>query len=99
MSRPAGTTARSGSSVRAATSIDPSLFLPAIEEHLGKLRVEREHALSVNAAEWVVRNYDDQITAYKRVAEAMHKLVEGLPQEQKRIVDIPQNRGGMRYEE
>lgn len=65
---------------------DPS-FLPAIEEHLGKLRVEREHALSVNAAEWVVRNYDDQITAYKRVAEAMHKLVEGLPQEQRIALD------------
>lgn len=65
---------------------DPS-FLPAIEEQLVKLRVEREHALTVDAAEWVIRNYDDQIGSFKRVAEAMRELIEGLPDEQRDALD------------
>ena len=65
---------------------DPS-FLPAIEDQIAKLRLEREHALTVNAAEWVLRNYDDQITAFKKIATAMRALIEHLPDEQRAALD------------
>jgi hypothetical protein len=65
---------------------DPS-FLPAIEDQIAKLRLEREHALTVNAAEWVTRNYDDQIAAFKKIAAAMKALVEGLPDQQRAALD------------
>jgi integrase len=61
---------------------DPS-FLPAIEDQIAKLRLEREHAVTVNAAEWVTKNYDDQIASFKKIAAAMTALVEGLPDEQR----------------
>jgi integrase len=61
---------------------DPS-FLPAIEDQIAKLRLEREHAATVNAAEWVTTNYDDQITAFKKIATSMKTLIEDLPDEQR----------------
>ena len=65
---------------------DPS-FLPAIEDQIAKLRLEREHAVTVNAAEWVTKNYDDQITAFKKIAAAMKALIEDLPDEQRAALD------------
>lgn len=65
---------------------DPS-FLPAIEEQIAKLRLEREHAITVNAADWVVRNYDDQIAAFKKIATSMKTLIEQLPDEQRAALD------------
>jgi hypothetical protein len=65
---------------------DPS-FLPPIEDQIAKLRLEREHALTVNAAEWVLRNYDDQITAFKKIAAAMRALIEHLPDDQRAALD------------
>jgi len=61
---------------------DPS-FLPAIEDQIAKLRLEREHAATVNAAEWVTTNYDDQITAFKKIATSMKALIEDFPDEQR----------------
>jgi integrase len=65
---------------------DPS-FLPAIEDQIAKLRLEREHALTDNAADWVTRNYDDQIAAFKKIAAAMKALIEGLPGEQRAAIE------------
>jgi integrase len=65
---------------------DPS-FLPAIEDQIAKLRLEREHAVTVNAADWVTTNYDDQIASFKKIATAMKALVEGLPDEQRAALD------------
>ena len=65
---------------------DPS-FLPAIEEQIAKLRLEREHAITVAAADWVVRNYDDQIAAFKKIAAAMKTFIEQLPDEQRTALD------------
>jgi hypothetical protein len=61
--------------------------LPAIEDQIAKLRLEREHALTVNAAQWVTKNYDDQITSFKTIAAAMKALIEGLPDEQRTALD------------
>jgi integrase len=65
---------------------DPS-FLPAIEDQIAKLRLERERAVTVNAAEWVINNYDDQIAAFKNIAAAMKALIENLPDEQRTALD------------
>jgi len=65
---------------------DPS-FLPAIEDQIAKLRLEREHASTVNAADWVTKNYDDQIASFKKVAAAMKTLVEALPGDQRAALD------------
>lgn len=65
---------------------DPS-FLPAIEEQIAKLRVEREHALAVNAAGWVLSNYDDQISAFSRVTAAIIRLIDSLPEEQRNAIN------------
>jgi integrase len=65
---------------------DPS-FLPAIEDQIAKLRLEREHAIAVNAAEWVTQNYDDQITAFKKIATAMKALIEDLHDQQRTALD------------
>jgi integrase len=65
---------------------DPS-FLPAIEDQIAKLRLEREHAVTVNAAEWVTNNYDDQITAFKKIAASMKTLIEDLPDEQRAALE------------
>lgn len=65
---------------------DPS-FTPAVEEHIAKLRNEREAALTIGAADWVVRNYDDQIAAFKNVATLMDRLMEELTDEQRQAVD------------
>jgi integrase len=65
---------------------DPS-FLPAIEDQIAKLRLEREHAVTVNAAEWVTKNYDDQIAAFKKIAASMKVLVEALPGEQRAALE------------
>jgi integrase len=65
---------------------DPS-FLPAIEDQIAKLRLEREHAVTVNAAEWVTKNYDDQIASFKKVAAAMKAVVEELPDEQRAALE------------
>ncbi len=65
---------------------DPS-FLPAIEDQIAKLRLEREHAVTVNAAEWVTNNYDDQIAAFKKIATSMKTLIEELPSEQRAALE------------
>lgn len=65
---------------------DPS-FLPAIEDQIAKLRLEREHAVTVNAAEWVTKNYDDQIASFKKIAAAMKTLIEDLPGEQQAALE------------
>jgi hypothetical protein len=41
----------------------------------------------VNAAEWVTKNYDDQIAAFKKIAGAMKALIENLPDEQRAALD------------
>jgi integrase len=56
---------------------DPS-YLPAIEDHIRSLKADREMAVMMETDEFVVRNLDDQITAFKGTAETMRKLMEGM---------------------
>jgi hypothetical protein len=55
---------------------DPS-FLPALEAHIARLRADKETAMAMGAAEYVVANMSAEIDAFARVAEKMRqRLVE-----------------------
>ena len=72
-------TARSDSSARGVTSIGPIRCSSRDRRPDRQTALEREHAVTVNAAEWVTKNYDDQIATFKKIAAAMKALVEALP--------------------
>jgi integrase len=57
---------------------DPS-YLPAIEEHINALKADRETALAMDAAEFVVRNLADQADAFTTVATTMRDTLASLP--------------------
>jgi hypothetical protein len=64
---------------------DPS-YLPAVEDQIRSLRTEREMAVMMEVDEFVVRNFDDQIAAYKRVVDQMHQqLADMEPQERAEV--------------
>lgn len=53
-------------------------FLPAIAEHLTELRADRELATSTGAADWVVANMDDQITAFDEIHARLHDQLTSM---------------------
>lgn len=66
---------------------DPS-FIPAIEEHLNGLRGDRESALAIDVAPYVVENLNAQIASFDEVLERMrHSLNQLIPDERERIED------------
>ncbi|MFF4306713.1 tyrosine-type recombinase/integrase [Streptomyces sp. NPDC001601] len=65
---------------------DPS-YLPALEQQIAGLRADREAALAMDAADWVVRNFDDQIRAYTKSAEKMRRQLEEMPEEERATVE------------
>ncbi len=65
---------------------DPS-YLPAVEAHVAELRVNKEHALATDAAGWVVTNIQDQVDAFRSVAQAMQTLLDDLPDDDRRAVE------------
>jgi integrase len=56
---------------------DPS-YLPAVEDHVRQLRADRETALAMDAADFVVRNLDEQVAAFGDVAGKMRDGVQAL---------------------
>lgn len=56
---------------------DPS-YLTAIDGHIAQLRVDRELAIASDAAEWVITNFDEQISAFAGIASALRSTVSGL---------------------
>ena len=65
---------------------DPS-FMPAIEEHIAKLRGEMEAAMLIGAADWIVRNLDEQIQSFKAVLRLMDNSLKSLDAEQRAAID------------
>lgn len=65
---------------------DPS-YLPALEQQIADLRADKEAALAMEAADWVVRNLDDQISAYSKSADEMRRKLEALPVEERAAVE------------
>ncbi|WP_329218022.1 site-specific integrase [Streptomyces sp. NBC_01485] len=65
---------------------DPS-YLPALEQQIADLRADKESALAMDAADWVVRNLDDQIRAYSKSADEMRRQLEAMPEEERTRVE------------
>ncbi|MBB5939511.1 tyrosine-type recombinase/integrase [Streptomyces zagrosensis] len=64
---------------------DPS-YLPAMEDHIRQLRAQREKAFMMDVDEFVVRNMDDEVAAYKKRVDQMREQVEAMdPQERERV--------------
>jgi hypothetical protein len=65
---------------------DPS-YLPALEEHIASLRADRETALAIGAADYVLANLAAEIDAFIAVAEAMRRRLSGLDPAQRAEVE------------
>ncbi|SDL13217.1 Phage integrase family protein [Lentzea albidocapillata subsp. violacea] len=64
---------------------DPS-YLPAIEEHTNALRADRETALAMDAADFVIRNLGEQITSFEQVRDTMREGLAAMdPQDRQEI--------------
>ena len=65
---------------------DPS-FLPSLEEHIASLRADRETALAMGAAAYVVANMASEIEAFSRIAEKMRRRLTELSTEERREIE------------
>jgi len=65
---------------------DPS-YLPALEQHIASLRADRETALAIGAADYVLANLAAQITAFTAVADTMRRTLSGLDPAQRAEVE------------
>ncbi len=64
---------------------DPS-YLPALEQHIANLRVDRETAEAISAAKYVVDNLTAEVDAFAQVAEQMRRrLAELTPAERDEV--------------
>jgi hypothetical protein len=69
---------------------DPS-YLPALEEHIARLRADRETATAIGAAGYVIDNLTNEIGAFTRVAEQMRRrLTELTPTERDEVEQASQ---------
>jgi hypothetical protein len=65
---------------------DPS-YLPAVEDHVRELRADRETALAMDAADFVLRNLDEQVAAFGEVADKMRRGVQALDPDEREAVE------------
>lgn len=65
---------------------DPS-YLPVIEDHIRSLKENREVAVAMEVAEYVVVNMDHEITAFTGVLTTMRHLMESLDIEERAEVE------------
>jgi hypothetical protein len=61
---------------------DPS-YLAAIEDQIRNLKTDKETALAMDVDEYVVRNIQDQIDSFKKVAANMREQIEELPEQER----------------
>ncbi len=57
---------------------DPS-YLPAIEQHINELRADRESALAMDAADFVITALTAQITVFEQVVTRMNRYLADMP--------------------
>ncbi|MFG3142764.1 tyrosine-type recombinase/integrase [Streptomyces sp. NPDC048211] len=65
---------------------DPS-YLPALEQQVAELRADKEAALAMGAADWVIRNFHDQIAGYTKSLEQMRRTLAALPEQERAAVE------------
>ncbi|MET9974875.1 tyrosine-type recombinase/integrase [Streptomyces microflavus] len=61
---------------------DPS-YLAAIEDQIRDLKADKETALAMGTDEYVIRNLQDQIDSFKKVAKNMGEQIEELPEQER----------------
>ncbi|MED7826474.1 tyrosine-type recombinase/integrase [Streptomyces chiangmaiensis] len=61
---------------------DPS-YLPSIEDHINSLRADRETALAMDAASFVIDNITARITSYEEVSEKMRRRMVSMPDDER----------------
>ncbi len=61
---------------------DPT-HLPAMEEQIAMMRIDRETALAMEVDEFVLRNFDDNIEAMEKVATTARDKLAALPEEER----------------
>ncbi|MFB8406529.1 tyrosine-type recombinase/integrase [Streptomyces sp. NPDC055912] len=61
---------------------DPS-YLAAIEDQIRDLKADKETALAMDTAEYVVRNLQDQIDSFRKIAANMHEQIAELPESER----------------
>ncbi|MFE1907627.1 tyrosine-type recombinase/integrase [Streptomyces gardneri] len=64
---------------------DPS-YLPALQQQVAELRADKEAAFAMGAADWVIRNFDDQIAGYNKALQQMQRTLEDLPEQERTAV-------------
>ena len=65
---------------------DPS-YLPALEQHVASLRVDRETARAIGAADYVAANLTAEIDAFTRVADTMRRRLSELTADERTEVE------------
>jgi hypothetical protein len=65
---------------------DPS-YLPALEQQVTELRADKEAALAMGAANWVIRNFDDQIAGYSKSLNQMRHTLQAMPEHERTAVE------------
>lgn len=65
---------------------DPS-FLPAVEDHVRALKADREMARALGTAEFVVRNFTDQIDSFQSVVTSIKRQLEAMPEDERRHLE------------
>ncbi len=65
---------------------DPS-YLPAIEDHVRALKANRETALAMDAASFVVENLDAQIGSFAGVADLIRDHLDGLEHDEREEIE------------
>ncbi|GAB7188994.1 hypothetical protein ATKI12_8825 [Kitasatospora sp. Ki12] len=64
---------------------DPS-YRPALEQTIADLRADREAAIAMGVADWVLANFDHQLDSYAKVLASMDdRLAELEPQEREAV--------------
>lgn len=61
---------------------DPS-YLAAIEDQIRDLKADKETALAMDVDEYVIRNLQDQIDSFKKVAVTMREQIDKLPADER----------------
>jgi hypothetical protein len=65
---------------------DPS-YLPALEQHIASLRADRETALAIGAADYVLASLTAEIDAFAAVADTMRRALSRLDPAQRAEVE------------
>jgi integrase len=65
---------------------DPS-YLHAIEDQIRSLMTDREVALAMEAADWVIAGFDSQIGAYKEVTAKIHAQLADMDEDERAQIE------------